>query len=273
MTTDIRETVKEHYGQTVSGAKTCCGSPATQAADEHARRIGYSDEAIQLAPGGSNLGLGCGNPLALGEIHPGDTVLDLGSGAGFDVFLAARELGPGGHAIGVDMTPEMTAQANENKKKFDYDNVEFRQGYLEDLPVDSDSVDRIISNCVINLSADKPKVFREAFRVLKPGGVLAVSDIVLLRKLPWFIRRNIKAYVGCVAGAALEKDYLQHIQSAGFLDIEVVDRIPVGNMLSATNPIVQKMIKNLPIPQGFIRRLSDAYAASIKVRATKPVIV
>ena len=208
--------VEEHYGAVARGeASACCGS-----VDDVARSIGYSEEELALA-GDANLGLGCGNPLALTEIMPGMTVLDLGSGAGFDAFLALQRVGPSGRVIGVDMTDDMLTAARQNAEKRQASNVEFRKGHIEKLPVESGTVDYVISNCVINLSADKPAVFREMARVLKPGGHFAVSDIVLLKPLPDELARDISAYVGCISGASLLTDYLSMALSAGLRDLSI----------------------------------------------------
>ena len=212
----ITTAVEEHYAAVARGEASCCGAPV----DEVARSIGYSDEELALA-GDANLGLGCGNPLALTEIKPGMTVLDLGSGAGFDAFLALSRVGPTGRVIGVDMTDDMLALARENAGKRGTDNVEFRKGHIEELPVESESVDYVISNCVINLSPDKPAVFREIARVLKPSGHFAVSDIVLLKALPEAIVRDISAYVGCISGASLLTDYLSSALAAGLHDLSI----------------------------------------------------
>jgi arsenite methyltransferase len=212
----ITTAVEEHYAAVARGEASCCGAPA----DDVARSIGYSDEELALA-GDANLGLGCGNPLALTEITTGMTVLDLGSGAGFDAFLALNRVGPSGHVIGVDMTDDMLALARENASKRGATNVEFRKGFIEDLPVDSGTVDYVISNCVINLSADKPAVFREIGRVLKPGGHFAVSDIVLLKSLPDVLMRDVSAYVGCISGASLLTEYLGFALAAGLRDLNI----------------------------------------------------
>jgi SAM-dependent methyltransferase len=197
----IREAVKKDYTRVVERSSGCCGTGPIRP-EETARRIGYSDDEIQAAPDGANLGVGCGNPTALAALRSGEVVVDLGSGAGFDAFLAARAVGPGGRVIGVDMTDAMLEKARENARKGDFTNVEFRKGTIEDLPIEDESVDVIISNCVINLSPEKDRVFREAFRTLRPGGKLMISDIVLERPLPPEIAEDISAYTGCVAGAS-----------------------------------------------------------------------
>jgi len=218
----ITAAVEEHYAAVARGESSACGAPV----EDVARSIGYSEEELALA-GDANLGLGCGNPLALTEIKPGMTVLDLGSGAGFDAFLALSRVGPTGHVIGVDMTDDMLALARENAAKRGVSNVEFRKGRIEDLPVESGTVDYVISNCVINLAQDKPAVFRGIARVLKPGGHFAVSDIVLLKSLPDALARDISAYVGCISGASLLGDYLGTALAAGLRDISI-PRIAYG---------------------------------------------
>ena len=219
----IREEVKRAYAARVVEGSSCCGPTScctpdevatkvpARSADAHpaaALRMGYSAEEVEAVPENANLGLGCGAPLHHAKPQPGETVLDLGSGAGFDAFLAAQSVGEEGKVIGVDMTPEMLAQARANAEAGGYDNVEFRKGLIEEMPVEDGEVDVIISNCVINLSPDKAAVFREAYRVLRPGGRVAVSDIVLTAPLPEAIADSIAAYVGCVAGASLLDDYI-----------------------------------------------------------------
>ncbi len=212
----ITAAVKEHYAAVARGEASACGAPV----EDVAKAIGYTAEDMALA-GDANLGLGCGNPLALTQITPGMTVLDLGSGPGFDVFLAWKRVGPSGRVIGVDMTDDMLALARQNAARHGASNVEFRKGFIENLPVESGSIDYVISNCVINLSADKPAVFREIARVLKPGGRFAVSDIVLLKRLPAEIARNVSSYVGCISGASLLTDYLGTAFAAGLRDLSI----------------------------------------------------
>ena len=212
----VKKVVKKHYSDIAQG-KSCCGQGGgcCEATNEKiAKMIGYSDDELKDIPG--NLGLGCGNPNALGEIKKGDVVVDLGSGAGFDSFLAAKRVGDEGRVIGVDMTDEMLVQATENAEKNGFKNVEFRKGDIELLPIDDNSADIIISNCVINLAPDKKKVFDEAFRVLKKGGRIFVSDIVLLEELPEEIKNDEKLLAGCVGGAILRDEYIQIVKDVGF---------------------------------------------------------
>ncbi len=223
----IKEIVKDRYGKIAAGSGCECGSGCSPIPDDTANDIskglGYSEEELAAVPEGANLGLGCGNPLAFSALKEGDVVLDLGSGAGFDSFLAARKVGKTGKVIGVDMTPEMIAKARANAKAGGYDNVEFMLGDIEALPLPDNSIDAAISNCVINLVPDKEKVFRELYRVLRPGGWFMVSDLVLLKALPERVRTSVEAYVGCVAGAILKDEYLAIIRGAGFEDVRVVD--------------------------------------------------
>ena len=192
----------------------------------------YSKEELNSIPKDSHLGLGSGNPVALANVQSGETVVDLGSGAGIDCFLAAKEIGDEGKVIGVDMTPEMIEKARNNAKLGDFRNVEFRLGEIENLPVADESVDVVISNCVINLSTDKSRVFKEAFRVLKHKGRIMISDIVLLKKLPEFIKESVEAYVGCLSGAMIKNEYLKLIKNAGFEDVEIIheDNFPVEHL-------------------------------------------
>src|SRR5512139_3031086 len=205
----IKQIVRDKYAKIASTGGPCCAPSAgccgsSDAARDISMKIGYSTEDLQSVPEGSNLGLGCGNPVAIAALKAGETVLDLGSGAGFDCFLAAGKVGNTGRVIGVDMTPDMVDRARENARKDGFGNVEFRLGEIENLPAADNSVDAVISNCVINLSPDKRRVFEETFRVLKPGGRLMVSDIVLLRALPAALKDSVEAYVGCLAGAVMK---------------------------------------------------------------------
>ena len=223
---DVKETVREGYAKiaTTGGCSNTCGCSLGNANlklnDEISKSIGYSDEEINNVPE-ANLGLGCGNPTALGEMKTGQTVLDLGSGAGFDVFLAAKRVGESGKVIGVDMTAEMIDRAEANAEKYGYGNTEFRLGDIEKLPVDDASVDIVISNCVVNLAPDKDKVFSEVSRVLKDGGKMYVSDIVLLGELSEEQKNDDELMVGCVAGALQRDDYISKIESAGF-DVKIL---------------------------------------------------
>ena len=239
---DVKATVRRHYANIVREGGSCCG-PSLKASGccgpdrseiELSRMMGYSEDELGAAPEGSNLGLGCGNPLAFAALKLGDVVVDLGSGAGFDCFLAARQVGDSGRVIGVDMTPEMLDRARRNAAEDGYSNVEFRMGEIENLPVADATADMVISNCVINLSTDKPRVFREALRVLKPGGRLMVSDLVLERPLPESVRRSVEAYAGCIAGAMLKDDYLAAIRQAGFTEVEV--QAESGYEVGSSNP-------------------------------------
>ena len=222
----IRATVRDRYGKMAKGSDCGCGpgccSPAGSMEDI-AVQIGYKKEDLAQIPEASNLGLGCGAPLEYAQAKPGEVVLDLGSGAGFDCFLAARSVGDTGRVIGVDMTPEMLEKARENAKTAGARNVEFRLGEIEHLPVADNSVDLIISNCVINLSPEKEQVFAEAFRVLKPGARMLVSDLVLRRELSPRLKSSVEAYVGCISGASRKEEYLAMMSKAGFRDVKIVD--------------------------------------------------
>lgn len=226
-TTDIKEVVKEKYGQAAlrvkSGGSSCCGSaPASGlSCDPITSNLYDSSQASQIPEEAMLASLGCGNPTALAKLNPGEVVLDLGSGGGIDVLLSARRVGPTGKAYGLDMTDEMLALANENKRKAGAENVEFLKGEIESIPLPDNSVDVIISNCVINLSADKDRVLREAFRVLKPGGRFAVSDVVTRGAIPDEIRQQVLLWVGCIAGALDESEYRSKLKAAGFEQIEV----------------------------------------------------
>ena len=227
---EIKKLVKEGYGKVASKKHSCCDPESVHSqkndfTEKISKKIGYTDKDMSSVPEESNLGLGCGNPIALASLEEGDIVLDLGSGAGFDCFLAANKVGRTGKVIGVDMTPEMVEKAQGNAKKGNYQNVEFRLGEIEKLPVEDNSVDVIISNCVVNLSPDKKKVFEESFRVLKPGGSLMVSDIVLLKDLPDSIKSSPHAYINCIAGAVQKNEYIGAIKEAGFSEVKIIDEV------------------------------------------------
>ncbi|MEN6342942.1 MAG: arsenite methyltransferase [Methanospirillum sp.] len=264
----IHEAVREGYTR-VAEQGCGCGCSCGTDADGISGRIGYTNEQMESVPKGANLGLGCGNPIALANLTAGETVLDLGSGAGFDSFLAARAVGESGCVIGVDMTPAMVARARENARQGGYDNVEFRLGEIEHLPVADGSVDAIISNCVINLSPEKGQVFLEAFRVLKPGGRLLISDMVMVGELPERVRQSIAAYVGCIAGAVSRERYLALIRRAGFGEVEVVEEASFPLSCMANDPTAQALLGNLSLTADELRATESAIS-SVRVRAVRP---
>ena len=271
----LREAVQQRYAGIAGGERP------PEAAERLARSIGYDPGDLAAVPEGANLGLGCGNPVALASLRPGDVVLDLGSGAGFDALLAARAVGQFGRVIGVDMTPAMIEKARRNAATVGAANVEFRQGTIEALPVENDTVDVIISNCVINLSPEKSKVFAEAFRVLRSGGRLMISDLVALGELPQTVRASLAAYVGCVAGVSLKDDYVRMLRDAGFDRIEFAGEKSAAAMLGVTTPeqaacacadpmaseLIGDLIKTVPIPD-----LMEAakLVVSVQIAAHKP---
>ena len=242
--TPIHESVREYYASQARSSGSCCGSDASSCCNSSQNNALYPAELITTLPEDvANFSLGCGDPISLAGLKPAETVLDLGSGGGLDCFLAARQVGNAGSVIGVDMTPEMLARARASAARMGIRNVEFREGYLESLPVEDGNVDVVISNCVINLSPDKPAVFREVFRVLKPGGRVAVSDIVTNGALPVEVQKDMQAWGACVAGALDMKDYTRGLEEAGFIQIRVQPRdgsgnpiptLPVGQPFSAT---------------------------------------
>jgi SAM-dependent methyltransferase len=264
----VKETVRERYGrissQTGGGAcgcaPTCCSADdetgtTERDANSTARELGYNPEQIESVPDGANLGLGCGNPQAIAALKPGETVLDLGSGAGFDAFIAARAVGPSGRVIGVDMTAAMITKARSHQARAGYSNVEFRLGEIEHLPVADGSVDVIISNCVINLSPDKSRVFHEAFRVLRPGGRIAISDVIALAPIPDPLRRDWELYTGCVAGAATREELLARLREAGFIQIRIEPKAGSREVIG----------------QWFPGRGVEDYVASATIEAVKPL--
>ncbi|MDD5746276.1 MAG: arsenite methyltransferase [Candidatus Omnitrophica bacterium] len=270
---EIKKVVRDGYAKIAEKETPCCCSGSccggTASALDISRTVGYSNDEMNAVPEGANLGLGCGNPVAIASLKQGDIVLDLGSGAGFDAFLASPKVGKAGKVIGVDMTPEMVKKARANAQKGKYNNVEFRLGEIEKLPVDDNSVDVIISNCVINLSPEKDKVFTEAFRVLKPGGRLMVSDLVLVKELPQIIKESVEAYVGCLAGAVKKDEYLRCITEAGFQDVTVISQsiYPIDAM---ANDITAQVVSNNSRINYQDLKNTEAAVASIKVSAQKP---
>jgi SAM-dependent methyltransferase len=265
---EIHQLVRNRYAQIAQHGgpvpERVCGGPGPA---EIAERLGYAPEQINTAPEGANLGVGCGAPLAAATLCPGETVLDLGSGAGFDAFLAAREVGDTGRVIGVDMTPEMIERARKNAMTSGHTNVEFRAGRIEALPVANASVDVVISNCVINLVPDKAAVYREVARVLRPGGRMVVSDVVLDAPLPSSIAQSVAALTGCVAGASLRRDYMQTIEAAGLVDIEVVSDKNFGEMALT---MVPEGLASAATAQGIDVVAIARTVRSLTIRARKP---
>ena len=247
--------------------KCCCTKG--DLSHDISRAVGYNEEELASVPEGANLDLGCGNPTALASLKKGEAVLDLGSGAGFDCFLAANAVGVTGQVIGVDMTPEMIEKAQANARKGGYSNVDFRLGELEHLPAADNSVDVMISNCVINLTPDKAAVFREAFRVLKPGGRLAVSDMVLLKELPDVVKQSVAAYVGCLSGAIMKDAYVATIRDAGFDDVRIVEESSFPLDYMASDPSAQAIRDSINLTPDELRDLADS-VVSIKVAGKKP---
>jgi arsenite methyltransferase len=275
----IRKEVRQEYARIATRQNCCCGGSNEK---ETGKKIGYTEEELRSAPEGANMGLGCGNPTALASLKQGETVIDLGSGGGFDCFLAARKVGDKGKVIGVDMTPEMIDKSRENARKADFKNVEFRLGEIENLPVADNTADVVISNCVINLSPNKKRVFREAFRVLKPGGRLMVSDITLLKKLPETVRRTLHPG-SCVVNAMMKDVYINVIKQAGFQEVRIIEEKQQSFEDAVDDPDARAAVRK---PDGTVEeiKLSEASeetrnlikeiatsTASIEVAATKPL--
>ncbi|HDP33710.1 MAG TPA: arsenite methyltransferase [Candidatus Hydrogenedentes bacterium] len=267
-----RNTAREEYGRIARRDGSCCASASccgVSAAETVARAVGYGDAELENLPEGANMGLSCGNPTAIASLQPGEVALDLGAGGGFDVFIAARKVGPTGRAIGVDMTPDMLDKARRNAVAFrdatGLDNVEFRLGEIEHLPVADASVDVVISNCVINLSPDKPQVWREIARALKPGGRVAVSDLALLQPLPKAVRESVQALVGCIAGAVLVDDTRAMVADCGLVDVVLeTDSSYMKQMASWDELLYSEIAANLPSGT----KPGD-YITSLKISATK----
>ena len=270
---NIKKNVRDGYAKIAAQKTSCCGSAKTCNGSPHtaidiSKSVGYTDEEINMVPTGANLGLGCGNPTALASLKKGEMILDLGSGAGFDCFLAANKVGNTGKVIGVDMTPEMIDAARDNAEKGGYKNVEFRLGEIENLPAADNSVDVIISNCVINLSPDKQRVFNEAYRVLKPGGRIMVSDIVLIKDLPDRIKNSVAAYIGCISGAIKKDAYLKTIKDSGFHDIQVMEETTFPLELMANDSTAQVIINKMNVTNKELKKIENL-VVSIKVKAVK----
>ena len=262
----VRAAVRAGYGAIAQKGGSCCGAGCDcGGSGSVATQIGYSNKELQALPAGADMGLSCGNPTAIAALKPGEVVLDLGSGGGFDVFIAGRKVGKRGRVIGVDMTPEMIAKARRNIPASGLKNVEFRLGEIEHLPVADASVDVVISNCVINLSPDKPQVWREIARVLRPGGRVAVSDLALLKPLPAKVTKMVEALVGCVAGAAQVKDLRRMLRAAGFVDIRLTAKPGyIKAMTGFNDPLYRKIARHLP------RGTTPAdYITSLEVTAHK----
>ena len=277
---EIKKIVRDQYGK-IASYSSCCSPTAEPKATssccgdtESINEMGYSIEELKNLPEGANLGLGCGNPTASAGLKEGEVVLDLGSGAGIDCFLAANKVGNSGKVIGVDMTYQMLDKARENAIKGKYENVEFRLGEIENLPVADNSVDLIISNCVINLSTDKKKVYQEAYRVLKPGGRIVVSDIVLYEELPDIIKQNMSAYAGCVAGAMLKDEYLGLIKDVGFNLAEVSEQTSCETPSIVYKAETGEIVDASTIPKEKLDKMNafanSIPATSLKVKAIKP---
>ena len=260
----LRERVREGYTRVAEES----GAEQAGLVRERGRRLGYSEEELDEVPEGANLGVGCGNPTAIDALRAGETVVDLGSGAGMDAFLAARQVGPTGHVIGVDMTDAMLEKARANAAASGIDNVEFRKGQIEALPIEDESVDAILSNCVINLSPEKGRVYAEAYRVLRPGGRVMVSDIVLERPLPAEVVDSIDATIGCVGGASLRTEYLDTIRKAGFSEVRVTGEASFAGAFAPDDPGVRELLEKLEITAEEAETYADA-VTSLHIFAVK----
>ncbi len=261
---ELREAVREGYSRIVEGRSAA----DAERVRETGRRIGYSEEQLAAVPDEANLGVGCGNPTAIDALRPGEVVVDLGSGAGMDAFLAARQVGPSGRVIGIDMTDAMLAKATENARNAGIENVEFRKGNIEALPIDDASVDVIISNCVINLSPEKDRVYGEAYRVLRPGGRLMVSDIVLERPLPPGVLESLDAYIGCIGGASLRSEYLATIARAGFAEVRVDHAASFVDAIDFDDPTIREAMTGMGISREEARGYADTLT-SLQIFAVK----
>lgn len=262
----VRKMVREGYGKIAKAEKCGCGCGC---GSQVSKQIGYTSDELRSVPEGADLGLGCGNPTALASLREGETVIDLGSGAGLDCFLAAKKVGSAGRVIGVDMTPEMLDKARANCRKSGYKNVEFRLGEIENLPVADNTANVVISNCVINLSPEKQRVFNEAFRVLKPGGRMLISDMVLLKPIPETVKKSVLGYIACVSGAEMKTEYLKLIANAGFKEVHVVEETPLSAELVLSDATAEAMIKEMNLTKELAEELVTS-VVSVKISATKP---
>lgn len=262
---EVKKTVQAAYGLIVQTGTSCCSGSCVCDTTALAKSLGYSEDELSNLPEGANLGLSCGNPTALAGLKEGEVVLDLGSGAGFDCFVVSPKVGPSGKVIGVDMTPAMLEQARGNAQKGNFTNVEFRLGEIENLPVADNSVDVVISNCVINLSPNKKRVFQEIHRVLKPGGRIAISDMALLKELPEKIKQSVEAYTGCIASAVLVDEYKRLVEASGIKGIKLtVSGASSCFAPDTTDPIARNVLDGLDKSES----LQD-YAVSVYVEGTK----
>jgi arsenite methyltransferase len=264
----VRKMVRKGYGKIAKQEQPNCGCGCGSATNV-SEQVGYTKEELSEVPKGADLNLGCGNPVALASLKEGEIVIDLGSGGGLDCFLSAKKVGEKGKVIGVDMTPEMLDRARTNLRKSKYKNIEFRLGEIENLPIADNTANVIISNCVINLSPNKQRVFNEAFRVLKPNGRLMISDMVLLKEIPEAILKNVSAYIGCISGAEKKTDYLNHIKQAGFKDVRIVEEttMPIEALIS--DETASQILKELKMTKEKAAELFGA-VVSLKISATKP---
>lgn len=265
----IRKMVRKGYGKIAGQEQSGCGCGCGSAINV-SQQVGYTKDELKSLPEGADLNLGCGNPTALASLKPGETVIDLGSGGGIDCFLAAGKVGEKGKVIGVDMTPEMLDRARANLQKSKHKNVEFRLGEIENLPVADNTADVIVSNCVINLSPNKQRVFDEAFRVLKPSGRLLISDMVLTKPISEAILKNVSAYIGCVSGADMKTEYLNRIKHAGFKDIQVVSQKTMPMEALVSDETAAQVLKELRMTREKAAEVFGA-AISIYVSAVKPM--
>lgn len=261
---EVKKKVREGYSKIARTEKCCC-----DCGSEVSENLGYSKAELESVPMGSDMNLGCGNPVALASLSKGEIVVDLGSGGGLDCFLAAKKVGPNGRVIGVDMTPEMLDKARANCRRGGYENVEFRLGEIENLPVADNTADVIISNCVINLSPEKQRVFNEVFRVLKPGGRLMISDMVLLKDIPEAVKSNVLAYVGCISGAEMKSTYMQMIEKAGFNEIKIVEETTLKPEQILSDATALSIMEELNINREQAEEIVGS-VASLKISANKP---